>query len=291
MMRRGILLAGGANTRLYPATLATAKSLLPIYDKPLIYYPLASLMDAGVREVLIIAAPAHLESHRRLFADGAKWGMHFSYLPQEKPRGIADAFILGANFIGGESSALVLADNIHCGNGMRKMLRQAAAQTDGATVFVRCVKDPERFGIAEFGEDGRVSGLEEKPANPKSPFAITGIYFYDSQVCDIAANLSPSARGELEITDVNREYLRRGELRAEKMPRTAAWFDAGTPDSLTESANFIRKTQTRKQSIIAAPETIAFRNKWITREELRRLAAALGKTEYAAALQKIAENE
>lgn len=289
MTRRGILLAGGANTRLYPATLATAKSLLPVYDKPLLYYPLSALMDAGIREILIIAAPQFLESHRALSGNGEKWGMHFSYLPQKEPRGIADAFLIGADFLGGESSALALADNIHCGAGMREMSRRAAARADGATIFARRVKDPERFGVAEFGKDGRVISLEEKPARPKSSFAVTGLYFYDSNVCDIAANLLPSARGELEITDVNREYLRRGELHAETIPETAEWFDAGTPDSLADAANCIREVQTRDQKIIAAPEIIAFRNNWISADALLNLAAALGKTEYAAALQKTAE--
>ncbi|MGI9298284.1 MAG: glucose-1-phosphate thymidylyltransferase RfbA [Gammaproteobacteria bacterium] len=288
MNRRGILLAGGANSRFYPATLAAAKSLLPIYDKPLAYYPLAALMEAGVSEVLVIAAPPHLESHRRLLGDGGAWGMRFSYLPQTKPRGIADAFLIGAEFVGGADSALALADNVHYGGGMREILRRAAAQKTGATVFAFRTPEPERFGVAEFGADGEVKSLEEKPARPKSNFAVTGLYFYDSAVCEIAAELPPSARGELEITDINRAYLRRGALRAEKMPEDAVWFDAGTPESLAAAADFVRETQRRKRTIVAAPEEIAWRNDWITREDLSRLAAALGKTQYAAHLQKLA---
>ena len=288
MNRRGILLAGGANSRLYPATLAAAKSLLPIYDKPLIYYPLAALMTAGIADILVIAAPRHLESHRRLLGDGGAWGMRFSFASQDSPRGIADAFLIGADFIGGGDCALALADNIHCGGGMREMLRRATARETGATVFVRRVSDPERFGVAEFDAEGGVLSLEEKPARPKSPFAVTGLYFYDSEVCGIAAKLPPSARGELEITDINRAYLRRGALRAEKMPEDAAWFDAGTPESMAEAADFVRRKQQREKTIVAAPEIIAMQNGWIAAADLSRLAAALGKTEYAACLQNAA---
>ena len=287
---KGILLAGGANTRLYPATLAAAKSLLPVYDKPLIYYSLSALMLAGISDILIITAPKHLEAHRRLLGDGKKWGMRFSYLAQPKPRGIADAFIIGKNFIGGTPCALVLADNIFYGNGLAALLQKAAAQTAGATVFACHVPDPERFGVVEFDGGGVAVSLEEKPAAPKSSFAVTGCYFYDSEVCSIAAGLSPSARGELEITDINWAYLERGVLNVQTLGRGMAWFDTGTPDSLAEAANFVRTLQNRQNLILACPEEIAWRNGWINGGALAQCAEVFGKTDYGKYLQKLAES-
>ncbi|MGI9306562.1 MAG: glucose-1-phosphate thymidylyltransferase RfbA [Gammaproteobacteria bacterium] len=287
--RKGILLAAGANTRLYPATLAAAKSLLPVYDKPLAYYSLSLLMLARIREILIITAPHFLEAHRRLLGGGEKWGMQISYLPQEKSRGIADAFLIGKDFIGGAPCALSLADNIFYGGGLSAALQKAARQKTGATVFACQVRDPQRFGVVEFDEKGGALSLEEKPENPKSSFAVTGCYFYDGAAGEIAAGLSPSARGELEITDVNRAYLQRGELRVETFGRGMAWFDSGTPDSLAAASDFVRTVQTRQKIIIASPEEIAWRNGWINKSDLRRLAASLGQTEYARYLQTLAK--
>ena len=287
MMRRGILLAGGANTRLYPATLATPKSLLPVYDKPLIYYSLATLMLAGIREVLVITTPAAQAAHQRLLGDGARWGMTFAYQAQAEPRGIADAFILGADFIDGAPCALALGDNIFYGSGLSAVLQDAAAQTHGATVFAYSVPNPRSFGVAEFDAEGKVLSLEEKPTEPKSSFAVIGCYFYDEQVCDMAAGLQPSARGELEITDLNRRYLERGNLRAQTLGRGMAWFDTGTPDSLSAASDFVRVIQRQQNLMIASPEEIAWRHGWIDDEQLLRCAEPMGKTPYGKYLQEL----
>ena len=289
--RKGILLAGGLNSRLYPATLATAKSLLPVYDRPLIYYPLTTLMQADIREILIIAAPQHLEAHRTLLGGGEQWGARFSYLAQEQPRGIADAFVVGRDFVGGHSSALLLADNIYCAADMPRLLAEAAERREGATVFAVRVADPRAFGVAEFDGEGRVIGLEEKPSAPKSPFAVTGCYFYDGDAADIAAALKPSARGELEITDLNREYLRRGKLRVCALGEDAAWFDAGSPESLLDAANFVCAAQKKKNSAVACPEETAWRNGWIDADNLHRLAATMDKTDYGRRLRELAEGK
>lgn len=278
--RRGILLAGGANTRLYPATLAVAKSLLPVYDKPLIYYSLSTLMLAGVRRILVITAPDRQEAHQRLLEDGEAWGMQFEYVAQDKPRGIADAFRLGRDFIGGKPSALALADNLFYGSGFAATLRQASEQTEGATVFACRVLDPKNFGVVSFDKKGRAKTLEEKPKKPKSSFAVTGMYFYDSDACDLAAGLTPSQRGELEITDLNREYMKRKKLHVRHIGRGSAWFDTGTPDTLAEAVNFVRVVQSRQALMIACVEEIAWRNGWIDDDDLGRLANKLGKTPY-----------
>ena len=288
LTRKGILLAGGANTRLYPATLAAAKSLLPVYDKPLVYYSLSTLMLAGISDILIITAPEHLDAHRRLLGGGEKWGARFSYLAQPRPRGIADAFIIGKNFIGGAPCALMLADNIFYGGGLAAALKKAAARGSGASVFARRVPDPERFGVVEFDGGGRAVGLEEKPAAPKSSHAVTGCYFYDSEVCAVAAETPPSPRGELEITDVNRVYLQRGELNVQTLGSGTAWFDAGTPDSFADAAEFVRGVQNRENLIAASPEEIAWRNGWMDGGALARCGESLGGTRYGKYLQKLA---
>lgn len=289
--RKGILLAGGANTRLYPASLAVPKSLFPIYDKPLIYYSLSVLMLAGIRDILIITAPATLAIHQDLLQDGKQWGMRVSYAVQEQPRGIADAFIIGANFIGGAPSALVLADNVYYSNGLAALLLEASAQLAGATVFAYRVADPRRFGVVEFDKQGKAVGLEEKPAVPKSPFAVTGCYFYDSEVCDIAANLTPSARGELEITDINRDYMQRDKLHVKHLGRGTAWFDTGTPDSLAAAANFVRTVQKQQALMLACPEEIAWHQGWMDDDMLRQCAVALAKTSYGAYLSALADDK
>ena len=279
-INRGILLAGGANSRLYPATLAAPKSLLPVYDKPLIYYSLSVLMLAKISDILIITTPTHLEAHERLLGDGKKWGVRFSYKIQKEPRGIADAFVIGNEFINNEGVALALADNIYYAGGLSGMLQNAAKQKEGATVFAYQVSNPGSFGVVTFDNEGRAVDLEEKPAEPKSPYAVTGLYFYDKDVAKIAAALSPSPRGELEITDVNREYLRRGTLHVQSLGRGAAWFDTGTPDSLSTACDFVRAVQKGQNLMIASPEEIAWRNKWIDDDGLLRCAEELGKVPY-----------
>ena len=287
MNRKGIILAGGSGTRLHPVTLGMSKQLLPVYDKPMIYYPLATLMLARLRDVLVISTPDDTPRFQRLLGDGSQWGMNLSYCVQPSPDGLAQAFILGRSFLGGSPSALVLGDNIFYGHDFQPMLSRANERSGGATVFAYHVNDPERYGVVEFGADARAVSIEEKPKAPRSNYAVTGLYFYDEQVCDIAASLKPSARGELEITDVNRRYLEQGQLRVEIMGRGFAWLDTGTHDSLLEASSFVATLENRQGLKIACPEEIAYRNGWIGVPELERAAAALGKSGYGAYLRRI----
>ncbi|HMN35401.1 MAG: glucose-1-phosphate thymidylyltransferase RfbA [Chiayiivirga sp.] len=277
---RGIILAGGSGTRLYPITQGVSKQLLPVYDKPMIYYPLATLMMAGIREVLVINTPHEQALFRTLLGDGRQWGMDIRYAAQPSPDGLAQAFLIGRDFVAGEPSCLILGDNIFHGHGLQAQLRDAAQRTHGATVFGYRVGDPERYGVAEFDADGRVIGLEEKPARPKSHHAVTGLYFYDARACDFAAELKPSPRGELEITDLNRRYLEDGSLRLERLGRGCAWLDTGTHESLLQAGNFIQTLQERQGLQVCCPEEIAWRNGWIDTEALERLAAPLLKNGY-----------
>ena len=278
--RKGILLAGGSGTRLYPATQVVSKQLLPIYDKPMIYYPLSTLMLAGIRDILLISTPQDTPRFQQLLGDGAQWGLNLSYAVQPSPDGLAQAFIIGRRFVGAGTSALILGDNVFYGHDIQLLLRRANNQTDGATVFVYAVADPERYGVAEFDAEGRVISVEEKPQQPKSRYAITGLYFYDNNVLDIAAELKPSARGELEITDVNRVYLARQELRVEVLGRGMAWLDTGTHESLLEASHYIETIERRQGLKIAGPEEIAYRSGYIDATQMERLAQALGKSSY-----------
>jgi glucose-1-phosphate thymidylyltransferase len=272
---KGIILAGGRGTRLHPLTRSLSKQLLPVYDKPMIYYPLSMLMLAGMREILVISTPEDLPLFRRLLGNGEDWGLRFAYTEQDQPRGLADAFRLGADFVDGEPSCLILGDNLFFGHGLPTTLRRAASLTEGAVIFAYAVRDPERYGVVAFDSEGRALSLEEKPAHPKSPYAVPGIYFYDAQVTELAAHLKPSARGELEITDLNRLYLERGQLRVELLGRGVAWLDAGTHESLMQSAAFVQTVQERQGLMISCPEEIAYRMGYIDAKQLHRLAGGI----------------
>lgn len=289
-MRKGIVLAGGSGTRLYPITMVTSKQLLPIYDKPMIFYPLSTLMLAGIRDILIISTPTDLPNFERLLGDGARYGINLSYKEQPSPDGLAQAFIIGEDFIGNDECAMILGDNIFHGGGLKKHLREAANNHGRATVFGYYVEDPERFGIVEFDKDGKAVSLEEKPQNPKSNYAVTGLYFYDNNVCEYAKSLKPSPRGELEITDLNKIYLEENKLDVITLGRGYGWLDTGTVDSLAEAGEYVKVIETRQGLKIACLEEISYKNGWIDEETLMKSAESYGKSPYGAHLKRVAEN-
>lgn len=288
---KGIILAGGSGTRLYPLTMVTSKQLLPVYDKPMIYYPLSTLMLAGIRDILIISTPTDLPAFERLLGDGSKYGINLSYKEQPSPDGLAQAFIIGEDFIDGDSCAMVLGDNIFYGNGLKKHLKEAAGRQTGATVFGYYVEDPERFGIVEFDKDGKAISIEEKPEHPKSNYCVTGLYFYDNRVCELAKKVKPSARGELEITDLNKMYLEEGTLNVVTLGRGNAWLDTGTIDALSEASEFVKVIENRQGVKVSAVEEIAYVNGWIDKEQLLESAAMYGKSSYGSHLKKVAEGK
>jgi glucose-1-phosphate thymidylyltransferase len=288
---RGIILAGGSGTRLYPLTKGISKQLIPIYDKPMIYYPLSTLMLAGIRDILVITTPHEQEGFRRLLGDGSEWGLRVDYAAQPRPEGIAQAFLIGREFIGASTVALALGDNIFYGHGFADFLRRAAGRSEGATVFGYWVRDPERYGVVEFDHQGHAIGLAEKPKAPRSSYAVTGLYFYDNRVVEIAAALKPSARGELEITDVNLEYLRAGRLHVEKLGRGIAWLDTGTHEALLQASNFIQTIEERQGLKVACVEEIAYRMGYVTADDVRRIAKTMERTQYGQYLLRLLEQE
>jgi len=290
-MRKGIIIAGGSGTRLYPITSVVSKQLLPIYDKPMIYYPLTVLMLAGITEILIITTPEDQPLFQRLLGDGSQWGIRLEFAQQPHPGGLAQAFLIGRDFVGNNPSCLILGDNIFYGHGLTETLRRATARDDGATVFAYRVHDPERYGVVEFGDDGRAISIEEKPKQPRSNFAVTGLYFYDARVTELAANLKPSDRGELEITDLNRRYLESGALHVEQLGRGYAWFDTGTQESLLGAANFVEQVELRQGLKIACPEEVAYNLRLISADSLRGAAERLKKSTYGAYIRQVADEE
>lgn len=291
IMKKGIVLAGGSGTRLYPITRGTSKQLMPVYDKPMIYYPISTLMLAGIREMLIITTPDDAENFKRLLGDGSQWGLDLHYAAQEKPRGLADAFLVGEKFLNGSSAALVLGDNIFYGEGFEELTHNAANREDGATVFAYYVKHPSRYGVVEFDENGKAISLEEKPQKPRSNYAVTGLYFYDNDIVDIAKTIKPSARGEIEITDINKHYLKENKLSVEKMGKGYAWLDTGTHDSLLSAATFVQTIQARQGLKIACLEEIAYKLKYITADDVLKLAAPLSKNDYGLYLEEMIEGK
>ena len=289
--RKGIILAGGSGTRLYPLTIAISKQIMPVYDKPMIYYPLSVLMQAGIKEILIISTPRDIVVFKELLGDGSQWGMTFEYKVQEKPNGLAEAFIIGEDFIGDDNVAMILGDNMFYGNDLEETLKNANERENEATIFGYYVKDPRRYGVVEIDENGNAVSIEEKPENPKSNYAVPGLYFYTNDVIEIAKNVKPSDRGELEITTVNDEYMKLGKLKVEKLGRGMAWFDTGTHDALIETASFVQTIQKRQGLLISCPEEIAFEKGWITAEELLKLAEKYMKTEYGRHLKDLAEGK